>query len=302
MACCSDHPRHIPPSPPPPSSTFLFISLSLLLLILILPFTAATPESDAAHLLQLKQSLGNSGWLQSWIEGTIPCPKNAIGPFGTSWMGVLCFNGTVWGLKLEEMELQGEVDMDALSRLPFLRILSVMRNRLEGPIPMLSKAHGLKSVFLSDNRFSGEIPEGTFDSMRWLKKVHLARNAFEGPIPPTLTGLPRLLDLKLEENQFEGEIPEFKQPELRYVNLSYNKLEGPIPAPLGDMDVSSFAGQSSSNPSSPPCSSIFLLSQYIFRLNFYDVLIIKTLHAIRARAKSFVQTRIVFAVVFHITL
>ncbi|XXG64378.1 hypothetical protein AAC387_Pa05g2349 [Persea americana] len=203
---------------------------------------AATPESDAAQLLKLKQSFGNNEALQSWIEGTIPCPKNAFGPYGTSWVGVLCFNGTVWGLQLEDMELEGEVDVDILAGLPGLRTFSCMRNRLEGPIPMLARVHALKSVYLSDNKFYGEIPEETFQEMKWLKKVHLARNAFEGRIPASLTSLPRLLVLRLEENQFEGEIPEVKHDDVRVVNVSYNQLEGHIPSLLGDMDVSSFFG------------------------------------------------------------
>ncbi|KAJ1408170.1 Serine-threonine/tyrosine-protein kinase, catalytic domain [Sesbania bispinosa] len=49
-----------------------------------------------------------------------------------NWRGVLCNQGKVWGLKLENMGLKGFIDVDSLKELPYLRTISFMNNDLEG--------------------------------------------------------------------------------------------------------------------------------------------------------------------------
>ncbi|KAK9097674.1 hypothetical protein Syun_024719 [Stephania yunnanensis] len=131
------------------------------------------------------------------------------------------------------MSLGGVIDVDTLTGLASLRTLSFMNNNFEGPIPDVKKLFGLKALYLSKNRFSGEIPDD---------KVHLADNRFTGRIPSSLIRLPRLLEVRLENNQFQGSIPDFKQKDLRKVNVSNNQLEGPVPKSLGKMGTSAFLG------------------------------------------------------------
>jgi Leucine-rich repeat (LRR) protein len=95
---------------------------------------------------------------------------------------------------------------------------------------------------LSNNHFSGVIPLDAFDGMLKLKKVYLAQNEFTGAIPSSLTALPKLLDLRLEGNQFTGQLPDLTQNLLSF-SVSNNALEGPIPAGLSKMDSSSFSGE-----------------------------------------------------------
>lgn len=97
-------------------------------------------------------------------------------------------------------------------------------------------------LYLEHNQFNGQIPGNLFENMRSLKKVHLSYNEFSGPIPSSLTVPPKLLELVLDHNKFDGKIPEFKQDTLGQVDLSYNDLEGPIPAAFGKFNAVKFEG------------------------------------------------------------
>lgn len=198
---------------------------------------------SAAALMEFKNTLvsnPNGGAVEralvSWNLTTNPCAGN-VG----NWYGVRCFNGDVMGLQLDNLNLSGDIDVDALVALRFLRILSFEKNNFEGLMPDWRKLGALKSLFLSNNRFSGQIADDAFSSMGSLKKVHLANNTFTGKIPTSLATTPRLLELRLENNAFTGHLPEFRAG-LKLFNASNNQLEGPIPPTLSSLDSSVFSG------------------------------------------------------------
>ncbi|XP_010928783.1 pollen receptor-like kinase 5 [Elaeis guineensis] len=212
------------------------------LLIVLLTLTASPQLSlskDADVLLKFKDALaGGDAALRDWVKGTTPCNGKV-----RLWTGVICDGGgNVHGLQLQNMKLSGELSIDALVDLPALRTLSFTNNDLEGPIPDITKLPALKNIYLSNNNFSGEIDGGLFNKLRSLKNVSLSSNQFTGPIPTSLVGLTKLLELKLDDNKFEGPIPDLRQPSLKLVNVSYNTLEGPIPAGLSWMNPSLFEG------------------------------------------------------------
>ncbi|XP_019198460.1 PREDICTED: pollen receptor-like kinase 1 [Ipomoea nil] len=217
---------------------------------------------SAAALMEFKNSLvsGPTGVaveraLVSWNLSTSPC----VGNVG-NWFGVRCFNGDVMGLQLDNLNLAGDIDVDALLPLRFLRILSFEHNNFEGLMPDWKKLGALKSLFLSNNRLSGQIADDAFSSMGSLKKVHLANNKFTGKIPTSLATTARLLELRLENNAFTGHLPEFRAG-LTVFNASNNQLDGPIPPALSSLDPSVFSGnkglcgkplKSSCDAQSPP--------------------------------------------------
>ncbi|XP_057968218.1 pollen receptor-like kinase 4 [Malania oleifera] len=220
----------------PPSPSFLLFTA-----FLILSCTAIVISSDASldseTLLKFKNAFGNPTALGSWMPSTTPCNGD-----NGNWAGVLCWKGNIWGLQLENMGLTGVVAVDFLVPLTYLRTLSFMNNNLSGSFPDLRKLPALKSLYLSKNQFSGEIPDDAFVGMNYLKKVFMAKNAFTGKIPSSLVHLPRLLELNLEGNHFDGSIPDFRHKGLKMVNVSNNQLEGEIPTSLSKMDTNSFSG------------------------------------------------------------
>lgn len=195
--------------------------------------------SDTEILLQFKSSLNDSSSaLVNWNALRNPCTFNY-----PNWNGVLCLNGSVWGLKLEQMNLSGTIAAESLGLLSSLRTVSFMNNKFEGPLPDLRKMGPLKSIYLSDNGFSGNISDDAFEGMTSLKKLYMANNRLTGTIPSSLVQLPKLMELRLEANKFQGQVPEIKQNEMRSLGLANNELEGPIPESLSKMDSSTFAGK-----------------------------------------------------------
>ncbi|KAJ6699676.1 LEUCINE-RICH REPEAT RECEPTOR-LIKE PROTEIN KINASE PXC1 [Salix purpurea] len=212
-------------------------SFFLVFLLVSLHFVASSGLTDSEILLKFKDSLSNASALSDWSDKTTPCTKNNA----TNWVGVICVDGILWGLQLENMGLAGKIDLETLQAFPDLKTLSIMNNNFDGPMPEFKKIVSLRAVYLSNNHFSGVIPLDAFDGMLKLKKVYLAQNKFAGAIPSSLTALPKLLDLRLEDNQFTGQLPDLTQ-NLQSFSVSNNALEGPIPAGLSKMDSSSFSG------------------------------------------------------------
>ncbi|KAF8653709.1 hypothetical protein HU200_061819 [Digitaria exilis] len=140
------------------------------------------------------------------------------------------------------MRLSGTLDLGALKGLSGLRTVSFMDNEFAGPFPDVKELSGLRAIFLSGNKFSGVIPADAFAGMGSLRKVVLSENNFSGPIPASLADVPRLLELQLNDNKFQGKIPDLKQKELKEVNLANNELEGEIPASLKSIKPDMFAG------------------------------------------------------------
>ncbi|KAL2553862.1 Pollen receptor-like kinase 1 [Forsythia ovata] len=211
--------------------------LIVLLFIIVLHFVTCSCKSEAEILLKFKESLKDNGALSNWNNAKPLCNGD-----NEKWVGILCENGTVWGLKLENMGLGGVIDVDALKELTNLRTISLMNNNFDGSLPNITKLGAVKSIYLSGNQFSGGIPADVFDGMLSLKKIYLARNKLSGEIPQSLITLPRLRELMLQDNEFDGEIPQFHDGILKLFNVSDNELIGEIPYGLSHMNASSFSG------------------------------------------------------------
>ncbi|GMY17685.1 probable LRR receptor-like serine/threonine-protein kinase At4g31250 [Fagus crenata] len=218
------------------------------------PSYARDNVTDANTLIQFRSSLSNESVLalHNWNVSISLCNGNH-----SMWTGVICRNGSLNGLRLENMSLSGMIDIDSLVMIPTLRSLSFMNNSFDGPMPTVKKLGWLKVLYLSLNRFSGDIMDDAFEGMNGLTKLYLARNEFTGKIPKSLVALPNLVDLSLEGNQFDGTIPDFPQRKWRVFNLANNHFEGRIPGSLSDMNSSSFMGNNNlcGKPMSPCKSS-----------------------------------------------
>ncbi|KAL4292161.1 pollen receptor-like kinase 4 [Arachis duranensis] len=218
---------------------FTFVNIIIVALLGIL--SPCSSYSDAEALLKFRASLRNAVALSSWdpsINPKPPCSGNTA-----SWVGLYCNQDKVWGLRLESMGLNGNIDMASLSSMPALRMLSLMNNTFAGPLPNIKMLPNLKALFLSFNHFSGDIPDDAFAGLSRLRKLYLANNDFTGKIPSSIAALPSLLYLRLDANKFHGQIPDFPRSNgLKTFNLANNDLEGPIPASLSTFDPTSFSG------------------------------------------------------------
>ncbi|KAK3149555.1 hypothetical protein QOZ80_3AG0219010 [Eleusine coracana subsp. coracana] len=223
------------PPPPPwrPGRLLRSRALPLLLLAVVAALAApagATLADDARALLAFRDAVGRR---LTW---------NASDPAGAcSWTGVACENDRVAVLRLPGSTLFGQVPAGTLGNLTALHTLSLRFNVLSGALPDdLASASALRNVFLTGNRLSGGFPQA-FLALPGLLRLALDRNDLSGPIPAAVGNLTRLKVLLLDNNRFDGEIPEMTLP-LQQFNVSFNPLNGSVPAGLRSQPRSAFLG------------------------------------------------------------
>ncbi|WCJ31271.1 Leucine-rich repeat protein kinase family protein [Euphorbia peplus] len=201
-----------------------------------------------------------------------------------SWHGVSCgFQGLgyVTSLNLSNSQLLGSIPAD-LGMIQNLQILDLSNNSLNGSLPSsLFNSTQLQILDLSNNLLSGELPE-TIGRLQNLQSLNLSDNALTGILPSSITTLSSLNVISLKNNYFFGVVPgrfraiqsldlssnlingslprNFGGNNLRYLNISYNRLSGDIPVefaaeiPLNatiDLSFNNLTGEI-------PDSSIFL--------------------------------------------
>ncbi|CAK9873990.1 unnamed protein product [Sphagnum jensenii] len=216
----------------------------VLLAVVILGAGTVVGVSDVELLLQFKagivESGGNGGGgggsvlANSWLATNVPGSSAGSCPQG--WYGVTfsiapdCF---VVALSLSHLSLSGEIPEFTLGNLTHLTSLSLAQNSFTGSIPAdLGALSLLQSLDLSDNSFAGVIPQ-TFASLQSLVNLSLANNVFSGSFANVLQ-LPQLLYLNLSGNafseglNFNNDVDLVKQAKLVTLDLSNNKLSGPI--------------------------------------------------------------------------
>ncbi|KAL7596680.1 hypothetical protein Lser_V15G27889 [Lactuca serriola] len=152
-----------------------------------------------------------------------------------------------------------------LSNLSSLRLTG---NFLSGELPS-RVPWNLSRLEISDNRFSGRIPEG-ISSWTKLNVFKASNNLFSGEIPMAFTNLSQLSVLLLDGNSLSGQLPsEIKSwNSLITLHLARNNLSGPIPPAIGylkgllDLDLSEnqFSGQIPSQFSSLRLTTLNLSS------------------------------------------
>ncbi|KAJ0018196.1 hypothetical protein Pint_09545 [Pistacia integerrima] len=133
---------------------------------------------------------------------------------------------------LESMDLSinlltGEIPAE-LGNLSKLEDLVLHENLLEGTLtPALAKLENLSILTVASNYLTGKLPNDVVDG-----------NNFFGQIPKYITKWKQLQQLSLLGNEFENPpLGFFNMPELRYLDLSFNKLTGGIPKSMENLKL-----------------------------------------------------------------
>ncbi|GAB2280039.1 hypothetical protein Dimus_014677 [Dionaea muscipula] len=229
-----------------PTASLLSLHFNLLIVLLLFHLIYSSPSPDITPLLSFKSYSDKSNRLSTWNETTDLC----------SWYGVSCINNRVSKIVLEDLDLQG-TNIEPLTSLSRLRVISLKRNRLSGTLPDLSNLTSLRLLFLSYNLFSGPFPPSATSLFR-LYRLDFSHNNLSGQIPTTLNRLTHLLTLRLEENTFTGPIAGLDLPNLQDFNVSGNSFAGRIPTSLSAFPESAFdRNPVLCGPPLPDCKALF---------------------------------------------
>uniref|UniRef100_A0A5B7AEQ0 Protein kinase domain-containing protein n=1 Tax=Davidia involucrata TaxID=16924 RepID=A0A5B7AEQ0_DAVIN len=213
------------------SHSQLTMLLFIFQIFLSLPAGKSDLTSDRAALLALRSAVGGRTLLWSTTQQS-PC----------QWAGVQCENDRVTALRLPGVSLSGQVPTGTVGNLTHLRTLSLRFNSLSGSLPPdLASCTDLRNLYLQGNHFSGPLPDFLF-GLHDLVRLNLAGNNLSDEISTGFNNLTRLRTLYLENNRFTGSIPELKLPHLEQFNVSFNRLNGSVPASLQSMPETAFTG------------------------------------------------------------
>ncbi|KQJ87419.1 probable LRR receptor-like serine/threonine-protein kinase At3g47570 [Brachypodium distachyon] len=139
-------------------------------------------------------------------------------------------------LYLEANQLSGQVPR-TLGKIAALKRLLLFSNNLEGDLdflPALSNCRKLEDLVMSQNYFTGTIPEGVGNLSTKLITFRAGYNKLTGGLPSTLSNLSNLNWIDVSYNLLTEAIPESitSMENLVVLNLSRNNILGPIPTKI----------------------------------------------------------------------
>ncbi|CAL9056379.1 receptor-like kinase TMK4 [Musa acuminata AAA Group] len=189
---------------------------------------SSSSSPDAKAMWDLARAL--SGLPSSWKSGSDPCDPE--------WEGVTCSAGRVSGISLGSRGVSGTLPA-SLSALTSLASLRLHRNRLSGPVPLLSSLSSLQTLFLDGNAFDS-LPDTFFAGLSALQEISLD----DLPLAPwsishNLSAAVGLADFSASNSSLSGTLPDFLGSllNLRVLRLSYNQLTGSIPSSLAGSGI-----------------------------------------------------------------
>ncbi|XP_062101250.1 LRR receptor-like serine/threonine-protein kinase HSL2 [Humulus lupulus] len=158
--------------------------------------------------------------------------------------------------KLEDLfmplsDLSGSIP-ETIGNLVQLKKFDVSQNQLYGKIPeTIGGMKNIKQIELFGNRLSGELPV-SMGNLSSLLMLDVSQNSLTGKLPDEVAAL-RLTSLNLNDNFFEGEVPESlaSNQYLEQLKIFNNSFSGNLPENLGrnsslteiDFSTNNFTGE-----------------------------------------------------------
>ncbi|CAK9152306.1 unnamed protein product [Ilex paraguariensis] len=173
-------------------------------------------------------------WLQSQKELNFLDISNAsISDSIPRWFWDIASNLSLVNVSLNQLE--GQLP-NPLNVVPYADI-DFSSNLFEGVIPLPSDV--IELLDLSNNRFSGPIPQNISESMPYLIFLSLSSNQLTGEIPTSIGQMQLLEVIDLSNNRLIGSIPpsigNFSY--IKALDLGFNNLSGVIPSSLGQLNL-----------------------------------------------------------------
>ncbi|KAJ7528438.1 hypothetical protein O6H91_15G003700 [Diphasiastrum complanatum] len=178
-------------------------------------------------------------------------------------------------LSLTNTSLSGGIP-DFLGTMPSLRVLNLAYNKLSGGIP--ASFVGSNLVQLQANNMLGPVLTGPIDAvggMASLVQLWLQVNQITGTIPAGLSNALTLQNLKLNDNQLTGLIPQnFTALPLSVFTVDNNLLIGPVPAFRSGVNFLSFGNNFCQTTPGIPCAAeVNALLAFIGALGFPTLIV-----------------------------
>ncbi|KAF8042110.1 hypothetical protein BT93_A0651 [Corymbia citriodora subsp. variegata] len=149
-------------------------------------------------------------------------------------------------LDLSGGSLSGSIPI-SMKNLSELTYLDLSGNNLTGSIPPFGASRKLTYLDLSNNALTGQITSVGWEDLLNLEILNLRNNSLEGDIPSALFTLPRLMEMWLSSNRFNGQLIIYpnvsscqflaNQSKLSTLDLSNNYIQGKIPQWIWPRDL-----------------------------------------------------------------
>ncbi|XP_047167089.1 receptor-like protein kinase HSL1 [Vigna umbellata] len=171
----------------------------------------------------------------------------------------LCYHGQLQNLSAYCNYLSGNLP-ESLGHCSSLTDVKIYSNEFSGNIPSGLWTLNLSDFMVSNNKFTGELPERFSPTISRLEISHnqfsgriptgvsswtnmvvfkASENYLNGSVPKELTNLSMLTTLLLDHNHLTGPLPSdiISWKSLENLNLSHNQLSGKIPDEIGQLPV-----------------------------------------------------------------
>ncbi|VAI17937.1 unnamed protein product [Triticum turgidum subsp. durum] len=143
-------------------------------------------------------------------------------------------------------DLSGEIPLEASET---ILVLNLYSNRLTGKLPWwLANCTYLYMLDVEDNSLADKLPAGIIAGKQQLKYLHLSNNyrfsSHDGntnlePFFAAVSNCSQILEIEAGAVGMGGQLPTWLgsllPPNISHLNLELNKIEGPIPADMGDV-------------------------------------------------------------------